>query len=438
MTPAGERRTRLESLLHRALAAVDAAAAVREAVSRRNGELWIAGVALQPGMRLRVLAVGKAAAAMAQALESEAGDWIESGLAITKEGHGVALEHVTLREAAHPVPDARSEAAAREALALVEETGPEEVLVVLLSGGASSLLSCPAPGLTLADIARTTAVLLDAGVDIDALNAVRKHLSAVSGGRLARRARAHRIEVLAISDVAGDRLDVLGSGLFAPDPTSYADALHAFDRAGPQLRLPARVLAHLAAGARGETEETPKPRDPVFARVRTTVLANNATALRAAGAAAAQGGWCPVILEEALGGEARTVGRRLGALAVAVASARPICLIAGGESTVRVRGAGKGGRSQEIALAASLDLLGHEWSGILAAGTDGTDGPTDAAVAYADGDTVERGRERGVDAGAALVANDSYAFFAAEGGLFRTGPTLTNVRDVALIEIDPR
>ena len=176
----------------------------------------------------------------------------------------------------------------------------------------------------------------------------------------------------------------------------------------------------------------------MFARVRTTVLANNATALRAAGAAAAEDGWCPVILEEALGGEARTVGRRLGALAVAVASARPICLIAGGESTVRVRGAGKGGRSQEIALAAALELRGHAGSGILAAGTDGTDGPTDAAGAYADGETVERGRERGVDAGAALAANDSYAFFAAEGGLFRTGPTLTNVRDMALLEIGPR
>ncbi len=438
MNPAGKRRARLESHFRRALEAVDAGAAVRAAVSRRNGELWIGDAGLRPGVRLRVLAVGKAAAAMAQALECEAGDWIESGLAITKEGHGVALEHIALRETAHPVPDPRSEAAAREALTLVEETGPEEVLVVLLSGGASSLLSCPAPGLTLADVARTTAVLLDAGADIETLNAVRKHLSAVSGGRLARRSRARCIEVLAISDVRDDRLDVLGSGPFAPDPSSYADALHALDDADPQRRLPAPVWAHLAAGVRGEIEETPKPRDPVFARVRTRVLANNGTALRAAAAAAAAEGWVPIVLEEALTGEARTVGRRLGALALAAASDRPVCLIAGGESTVHVRGPGKGGRSQEIALAASLQLRGRGGSGILAAGTDGTDGPTDAAGAYADGETVERGRERGVDALAALAANDSYVFFAAEGGLFRTGPTLTNVRDVALLEIDPR
>ena len=435
MSPQGARRARLEALFRQALAAVDASAAVRRAVSQRDGELSIAGVPLAPGARLVVLAAGKAAAEMAAALEQVAGARIAAGLAVTKDGHGVPLERIALREAAHPVPDARSERAAREAIDLVQSARRDDVLVVLLSGGASSLLSGPAPGLTLGDVALTTEALLAGGVAIEELNAVRKHLSAVAGGRLARRTGCGRIEVLAISDVPGDRLDVIGSGPFAPDPTTYADARDVLERGDLGGRLPAGVRAHIDAGARGEAEETPKPGDSVFARVRTTVLANNRTALEAARAAAASAGCRAVVLDGALRGEAREAGRRLAALAAAVGGERPACLIAGGETTVRVHGAGRGGRSQEVALAAALELEGGTAAAMLAAGTDGTDGPTDAAGAYADGETVARGRARGVDARAALADNDAYRFFAAEGGLFRTGPTRTNVMDLALLEI---
>jgi len=434
----GARRARLEALFREALVAVDASAAVQRAVVRHGDELAIAGVPLDPRARLAVLAVGKAAAGMAAALERLAGERIDAGLAVTKDGHGAPLERIALLEAAHPVPDARSPRVAREAIHLVQAAGRADVLVVLLSGGASSLLSAPAPGLTLADVAATTTALLAAGVDIEGLNAVRKHLSAVAGGRLARHAACRRVEVLAISDVPGDRLDVIGSGPLAPDPTTFADALVVLDEAGLRDRVPAAVRAHLEAGERGEAEETPKPGDPDLARVRTTVLANNRMALEAVQAAAEREGRRAVVLEGGLRGEAREVGRRLAALAGSVAGSRPACLIAGGETTVNVRGGGRGGRSQELALAAALGLEGRAGAAILAAGTDGTDGPTEAAGAYADGETVARGRDRGVDARAALADNDAYTFFAAEGGLFCTGPTGTNVMDLALLEIDAR
>ena len=315
MTPSGGVRAQLERVLRAALAAVDAGAAVSRAVARAGGGLVICGSPLAENRRLWVLAAGKAAAAMAAAFEALAGDRIAGGLAITKDGHGVPLKRIALREAGHPVPDARSEAAAREALALVGGAGRDDALVVLLSGGASSLLACPAPGLSLADVAATTSLLLAAGAGIEELNAVRKHLSAVGGGRLGRRAASARIEVLAISDVPGDRIDVIGSGPFAPDPSTFADALAALDRRGVRGRVPVRVAAHLEAGVRGEAEETPKPGDAALARVRTTLLATNATALAAAAAEAARLGMRPVLVSGSLAGEARDVGRRLAALA---------------------------------------------------------------------------------------------------------------------------
>jgi glycerate-2-kinase len=442
VTPSGGVRAQLERVLRASLAAVDAGAAVSRAVSRAGGDLAICESPLAENRRVWVLAVGKAAAAMAAAFETLAGERIAGGLAITKDGHGVPLTRIALREAGHPVPDARSEDAAREALALVGGAGRDDALVVLLSGGASSLLACPAPGLALADVAATTSLLLSAGAGIEELNAVRKHLSAVGGGRLGRRAASARIEVLAISDVPGDRIDVIGSGPFAPDPSTFDDALAALDRRGVRGRVPVRVAAHLEAGARGEAEETPKPGDAGLARVRTKLLATNATALAAAADAASRLGMQPVVVSGSLQGEAREVGRRLAALAAAVrpaaGEALPVCLIAGGETVVTVRGRGRGGRNQELALAAARALDGRPGIAILAAGTDGSDGPTDAAGAFADAGTLERARARRLDAGAALAENDSYGFFAAEGGLLVTGPTHTNVMDLVLLHVDRR
>ncbi|HEY5658797.1 MAG TPA: DUF4147 domain-containing protein [Myxococcota bacterium] len=432
-------RARLESVFRASLAAIEPGAAVRRHVKNDGaGRLRIAGEPLPSGARLAALAVGKAAAPMARALEEVAGDQIAAGLAILPDGHAMPLRRFDVCEASHPVPDARSERAARSAQRFVEATAPGDVLIVLLSGGTSSLLSCPARGLDLEDFARTTALLLEGAAAIDELNAVRKHLSDVAGGRLALRAAADRIEVLAISDVPGDRLDIIGSGPFAADPTTYADALAVVEARGLRERLPARVRAHLEAGARGEREETPDEEEPRLQRVRHTLVASNATALDAARVAARELGLRPVRVTGSLCGEARVAGRRLAALCGAVQSDAPVLLLAGGETVVRVRGSGRGGRNQELALAAAVALEGHERVAVLAAGTDGTDGPTDAAGAFADGGTVARGRALGLDARAALEDNDAHGFFAAEGGVLRTGPTRTNVMDLAFAYVAPR
>jgi glycerate-2-kinase len=344
---------------------------------------------------------------------------------------------MALRESAHPVPDARSERAAREALALVAAADPADVLLVLLSGGASSLLACPAPELSLAELAETTQRLLSAGADIEELNTVRKHLGALAGGRLAQRARAQRIELLVVSDVPGDRLDVIGSGPLSADPSRYADALAAVDRCGARDALPPRVIAHLEKGAAGRLAETPKPGDPALARVRAHLLVSNATARAAALATARAQAAHACDLGAVLRGEARTVGARLAALARALRFGRRVCIVAGGETTVRVRGSGRGGRNQELALAAAIGLEGELRATLLAAGTDGSDGPTRAAGAFADGATLARARSLGLDARAALARNDSGGFFEAEGGVFVTGPTRSNVMDLALLWLEP-
>jgi len=426
----------LEAVFRAALAAVDAGEAVARATSAPGAPPEILGERLPPDARLVVLAAGKAACTMAAALEARFGPRIVRGLAVTKDGHALPLARCAVREAGHPVPDARSGAAGREALALAAGTRGDEILVVLLSGGASALLSAPPDGVSQEDLARTNVALLASGAGIEELNAVRKHLSVVSGGRLAAASGAGRVLVLAISDVIGDALDVIGSGPCAADPSRFADALAVLRRRGLDApdALPAGVRAHLVAGAEGRLDETPKSGDPRLARVRSAVLASNADALAAARAAAQARGVEARIVTRALAGEARSAGRRLIALGRALRPA-PVSrlLLAGGETTVTVRGRGRGGRCQELALAAALALAGDSALALLAAGTDGSDGPTDAAGAYADGGSVGRGAAAGIDAAAALARNDAHAFFAAEGGQLRTGPTGTNVMDLVLV-----
>jgi glycerate-2-kinase len=369
---------------------------------------------------------------MAIAFESRAGDRIAGGIVVTKDGHAAPAPHLRTVFAGHPVPDARSEVAGALVLAEAGLASPDEWLVVLLSGGASALLAKPLPGLAQSDVRRTTELLLGCGAPIGELNVVRKHLTAASGGRLAARTRAARIVVLAISDVLGDPPDAIGSGPCSADPSGYGDALAILAERGIAGAVPPAVRAHLEAGARGERPESPKPGAPAFERVRYRVLASNRDAAAAALAEARARGVSARLLEPALAGEARAAGRRLAELALAEPRGRETLLVAGGETTVTLRGAGRGGRSQELALAAALALAGSEGVALLAAGTDGTDGPTDAAGAFADGATVARGRAAGRDAAADLEANDSHAFFAAEGGLFRTGPTRTNALDLVL------
>jgi glycerate-2-kinase len=328
-------------------------------------------------------------------------------------------------------------------LSLVSNARPDDVLLVLLSGGASALVACPAHGLTLEDLAETTRVLLASGADIGSQNCVRKHLSGIAGGRLAVAAGCDRIEVLAVSDVADDALDVIGSGPCHGDPTRYSDAVEVLRKYRLMGRVPAAVVRHLERGVRGELSETPKPGDPKLAKVSSRVIARNGDARAAIVAAARRDGTLALDLGEVLVGEARTLGRRLAALARSTCLREPLLLVAGGESVVTVRGDGRGGRSQELALAAALHLDGADSNGrlpdvcLLAAGTDGTDGPTDAAGACVDSGTIARGRSLGLDAQNALAANDAHSFFAGEGGLVETGPTGTNVMDLVLIGIGP-
>ncbi|MEE2662526.1 MAG: DUF4147 domain-containing protein [Myxococcota bacterium] len=425
----------LETWFRVGLGAVSAERALERAIEGDAGSLRIGGERVPAGSRIVALAIGKAACAMARELERHAGDRIRSGLAITKDGHTLPLERCTVREAGHPIPDARSAAAAREALELVAAGAPDECLVVLLSGGASSLTALAGPGLEPGDLARTSEWLLASGAEIEEINCVRKHLGAFGGGRLAEAAAARRIELLAISDVSGDRLDVIGSGPCSADPSSWGDALAVVTRRGGLDVLPPGVVARLRRGALGELPETPGPGDPALDRVRAQIVARNADARRAATAAARAAGWPALDAGEVLRGEARELGAQLVERARSALGGPRGVYIAGGETTVTLRGSGLGGRSQECALAAAIAGRGAgDWT-LLAAGSDGGDGSSDAAGARADGGTVERGQRVGCDAAAALARNDSHTFFAREGGVLRTGPTHTNVMDLALVAL---
>ena len=426
-------RQQLESLFRAAIAAVDGGSAVRRALEVRGKKLEIAGRALADDAQLVVLAVGKAAAAMAAAVEEIAGERIREGLVVTKDGHGQPLAQLALRESAHPVPDARGEAAALEAEALVATMRPEDTLLVLLSGGASALLACPAESIGREDVASLTSQLLACGADIGEMNAVRKHVSRVSGGRLGILAKAQRIEVLAISDVPGDDLAVIGSGPFAADPSTFAEAHQVLEARGVLAEVPVAVREYLGRGCRGEVPETPTPGDTALSHVRHHIVARNADAIDAAIAEASRQSLRALSLGPVLTGEASRVGARLAALGLATEPSGSLCVIAGGETTVTLRGAGRGGRNQELALAAGVALAGKAGVSVLAAGTDGSDGPTDAAGAYVDGETLRRGAEAGLSAEEALARNDAYTFFDGEGGLLRTGPTGTNVMDLALV-----
>jgi glycerate-2-kinase len=335
----------------------------------------------------------------------------------------------------HPVPTPASEQAGRGALARAGATAANEALLVLLSGGASALMAVPAEGVTLEEKARTTDVLLRAGADIAALNTVRKHLSGLKGGRLAVASPAASL-TLAISDVVGDDLSVIASGPTIADPTTFADALDVLQRWGGLNVYPPAVASRLMRGSRGELEETPKPGDPRLARSRARVIAGRHTAMRGAHEEARRRGYAVRIVDRPITGEAREAARaRVADAAVeAAAEQRPCCLISSGETTVRVTGSGRGGRNQEFALAAAAVFAPLGPAAVLASlGTDGVDGPTDAAGAIVDSTTIERGRHLGLAVEPFLDNNDAFTFFQATGDLIRTGPTGTNVGDLQVI-----
>jgi hydroxypyruvate reductase len=334
------------------------------------------------------------------------------------------------------LPDDGSRAAARDIRALLAGAREADLLIALVSGGGSAMVSAPVDGVSAQEKAEVFRLLLSAGADIASFNAARKHLSAVKGGLLARAAHPAAVWVLLLSDVPGDDPSVIASGPFSPDPTTYADAEAALSRHGVLDAVPAAVRRHLAAGAAGNVPETAKPGDPAFERVTHAIVGSNRTAMEGAAQAAGADGAEVVLLPGFLRGEARDCARafcaRLRDAAGYLPPGRTAFLVAGGETTATVRGSGTGGRSQEFALSAAMELAGREGVAVLAAGTDGVDGPTDAAGAFADGTTWARSAALGLTPGDHLENNDSYPFFRAIGDLVVTGPTGTNVADLAI------
>ena len=387
------------------------------------------------GRGLRVIAVGKAAPFMADTFAKLAGDRIRDGIVI---GTHLPIDlpgRLGWIPSSHPLPDARSVAAGRRAIEVAQRTSTDDTLVVLLSGGASALMAVPAGELALEDKRTAVNALLMAGADITALNTIRKHLSAVKGGRLAAAAPGPTV-CLAISDVVGDDLSVIGSGPTVPDPSTYRDAWNYVDRFGVEDLLTPAARDYLRAGLDGKIPETPKAGDPRLMKSVTRVIGGRFNAMHGAAAAARALGYEVVISDAPIVGDARTMGPIVleRARELAAGNKRPMAVIASGETTVKVVGTGKGGRNQEIALSVAK-LLADETAEIAlgSLGTDGIDGPTDAAGAYADATTIARARQRAVDADAYLADNNAYAFFQKLDDLIITGPSTTNVGDLQIV-----
>lgn len=432
-----------QSLLRRMIAAGLRAADPYHALL---GHLSLKGHRLRVGQRTydlaryhRVIAVGagKASARMAQALERVLGVRLDRGLVVVKTGHSLPTTRVTVVEAGHPIPDHAGLQAAGDLRELVGDLTSRDLLFVLLSGGASSLLPAPAPGVTLADKQRATRLLLRSGATIQEVNAVRKHLSSLKGGGLAAATNATIVSLI-LSDVIGDDLGSIGSGPTAPDPTTFGDAVAVLQKRGIWRVVPVSVRRRLLQGRRGTVPETLKPGSRRFEHVQNEIIGSNSGMLEAVTRAARKAGLRTVLLSTPVTGEAREAATQLAGLAGSIATGagvlrRPCCVIAGGETTVRVTGRGKGGRAQEFAAAAAFGIAGLPKVWLAAVGTDGTDGPTDVAGAVVTGETVARSKTLGVNLKTALRRHDTYPALKALRCHVRTGPTGTNVNDLYLL-----
>ncbi|MDX9783405.1 MAG: glycerate kinase [Spirochaetia bacterium] len=443
-----------EAIFAKALEGVIPGRLLERSVTREGRELRIShdrgqfSLDLDAYRHVLVLGFGKASGELAVSLEAILGDRIEDGFVVTKAVGRNRCKRLRLAEASHPVPDSRSMAAGREALALAaqarawEAAGEPTLVLMLISGGGSALLCLPAEGLSLDDKAGTTKLLLASGARIGEMNAVRKHLSGIKGGRLAEAFYPATLVSLVLSDVMGDDLDTIASGPTVPDSSTWEDATEILRRRGLWESIPVRVRRHLEEGLQGTKPDTPKPGSRVFEKAWSFILGNNLLALKQARSEALERGYSCLVLSSRLEGEAREIARVFSAMAVdmeryGLPLARPACILAGSETTVTLRGKGRGGRNQEMALAflcaledcKALDLN----LAFLSAGTDGADGPTDAAGAFALPSMVGQARAMSLDPANFLADNDSYTFFASLGGLLKTGPTGTNVCDVQIL-----
>jgi glycerate 2-kinase len=422
------------------LKAVDPAEAVKRQLKCQGDVIDVGGhrYPLREYPRAYIVGGGKASARMAHAVKETLGDWICGGRVIVKYGHSVPVSDVDIIEAGHPVPDDNGVRGTASMIQMLKSAGPADLILCVISGGGSALICCPARGLTLQDKQVTTQLLLNCGAGIQEINAIRKHLSGIKGGRLVRYASPAAVVSLILSDVIGDPVESIASGPTAPDSSTFGDCLRVVEKYGLQHEIPPSVRRYLKKGACGEIDETPKPGDSLFASVRNIIVGSNRLAMEAAKRKAEGLGYHSLILSGFIEGETRVVAALHTAIAREIDGSgnpipRPACIITGGETTVSLRGQGRGGRNQEFALAAALAIDGLPRVVVLSGGTDGTDGPTDAAGAVADSTTLRRARSQGLDAEQYLAHNDSYNFFKPLGDLLVTGPTLTNVMDLRII-----
>jgi hydroxypyruvate reductase len=451
----------LAEIMGAALRAADPAHAVRANLRQDGAAIVVGGRRYEGIERVVLVGGGKAGVPMAQAASEILGDRVTAGLVVTKEGHA-GMKNAELRiensasgqqfsilnsqfsiwEAGHPVPDVRGVAAAKRMAGLLAGLSPRDLVLVLISGGGSALLTWPAPGLMLDDLRALTTALLRCGAAIGEINALRKHCTRLFGGQLARLAAPAQVATLILSDVVGSPLDVIASGPATPDPTTFADAWAVIERYDLAHSLPPAVVEHLQRGLAGKQPETPKPGEPLWERVSNNLIASNVIAAEAAVAAARARGFNALLLTTYLEGEAREVGRVAAGLARELALhdrplARPALLVLGGETTVTLRGDGQGGRNQELALGAVEGLAGVDGALVIALATDGGDGPTDAAGAVVSGATLGQARALGLSPLAFLQRNDAYHFFEALGDLLLPGPTQTNVNDLLFVAALP-
>lgn len=440
----------LKAIYWHAVREVDPLHLVRSRVRKEGGLLSIdvGNTSLTEDLsryaRILVLGMGKASTRMAMAAEEVLGEMLTGGCVITKYGHALKLGKVGVMEAGHPVPDANSVEGANTLARLAADAGADTLIINLVSGGGSSLLCLPAHGITLSEKQEATNVLLASGADIDEVNCVRKHISLIKGGRFAAMARPARLISLILSDVVGDRLDTIASGITSPDPTTYGDALSIIENRRISRKMPPPVMHHLASGRQGHVPETPKAFDKAFERTSNIIIGSNTLACRAALAWGTDLGYHARILSTTLTGEAGEIAEHFAKIACDIDTGRsdimkPALVIAGGETTVTLRGDGLGGRNQEMALAFAYRLHGMRPKAanifFLSAGTDGTDGPTDAAGAFVTPGLTARMHELQGSARRHLDNNDAYRFFQAQDLLFTTGPTHTNVCDLQLLAV---
>ncbi len=427
------------NLIQAALKAVDPAVAVKNFFAEHPETLTEIQSTLG---RIIVVGAGKACTPMALAITELLGDQITAGQVIVKYDHvdqdSQAQTNIKISEGGHPLPDEAGFAATANIIDLLQDTTAEDTVICLISGGGSALLNQPVTGISLADLQQTTQALLAAGATIDEFNTIRKHLSKVKGGGIARLAAPAALYALILSDVVADPLSIIASGPTVPDPSTFDDAWAIIERYRLESNLPETVVQHLRVGKRRDIPDTPKSGDAIFERVQNVIIGSNRIAAQAAVQQAKANGVNGQLLSTFIEGEAREIGKAVAGLAKGLIRdegdlKRPACFVLGGETTVTLTGEGKGGRNQEMALAVAIALEGWVNTLVVCLATDGTDGPTDAAGAFADGDTVARARQLGLDPQVYLERNDAYNFFSALDQLIMTGPTQTNVNDLIFI-----